>query len=192
MARVHSPAVRLLTWNLNARRQIEGQVAATASRSPDVVALQEVTRRSAPLLRLALPAAGLPHVVDSFAGSPPWTAVGPRRYGLLIASRFPLEPATHARGRVAGAAPVGAGDDAAQRASNSHDAHPPRQQQRGHEDRDAGGRVGCHRRVAREAANSLRRLQPAASGDSTGTDRDLGRTGEGGRGTAVTFAPPGR
>lgn len=87
--------MRLLTWNLNARRQVERQVAAIAGRSPDVVALQEVTQRSAPLLRLALPAVGLPHVIDSFTGSPPWIAAGPRRYGLLLGSRFPLEAATH-------------------------------------------------------------------------------------------------
>ena len=42
------------------------------------------------LLREALSAAGLPHLIDSFASSAPWAAVGPRRYGLLIASRHPI------------------------------------------------------------------------------------------------------
>ena len=62
--------MRLLTWNLNARRQVEGQVGAIVGRAPDVVALPEVTLRSVPLLREALPAAGLSHVTDSFARSP--------------------------------------------------------------------------------------------------------------------------
>jgi len=33
---------------------------------------------------------GLPHLLDSFACSPKWDAAGPRRYGVAIASRFPL------------------------------------------------------------------------------------------------------
>jgi endonuclease/exonuclease/phosphatase family metal-dependent hydrolase len=90
--------MRLLTWNLNARRDLARQLAAIADRSPDVVALQEVTPRSITLWRSALPEAGLPHVVDSFAISAPWSAVGPRRYGVVIASRFRLTTvvSTHA------------------------------------------------------------------------------------------------
>jgi exonuclease III len=83
-------AVRLLTWNLNARRDIGPQVAAIAARTPDILALQELTRYSVSLLRKALPAAGLPHLIDSFANSAPWFAVGPRRYGLLTASQHPI------------------------------------------------------------------------------------------------------
>jgi len=82
--------MRLLTWNLNGRRQVEGQAAAIARRSPDIVALQEVTLKSATLWRAALPEAGLPHMIDSFSSSPPWEPAGPRRYGLMIAGRFPL------------------------------------------------------------------------------------------------------
>jgi exonuclease III len=89
--------MRLVTWNLNARRQIAEQIAAIANPLPDILALQEVTQRSVSTLRELLPAAGLSYVTDSFAASPPWTASGPRRYGLLIASRFPLQPATHAQ-----------------------------------------------------------------------------------------------
>jgi exonuclease III len=88
--------VRLLTWNLNARRNVDGQVAAIAAHQPDVVALQEVTARTVSVLRTTLPALNLSHVIDSFAASPEWVAVGPRRYGLLIASRFPLSEAPHA------------------------------------------------------------------------------------------------
>jgi endonuclease/exonuclease/phosphatase family metal-dependent hydrolase len=44
----------LLTWNLNARRNVDDQVAAIATCAPDVVALQEVTARTVPLLRATL------------------------------------------------------------------------------------------------------------------------------------------
>ena len=88
--------MRLLTWNLNARRNVDGQVAAIAACAPDVVALQEITAQTVLRLRAALPAINLPHILDSFAASPPWTAAGPRRYGLLIASRVPLTTIPHA------------------------------------------------------------------------------------------------
>jgi exonuclease III len=82
--------VRLLTWNLNGRQRIDGQIAAIASRAADIVALQEITRASAELFRNALSNCGFAHVVDSFTVSTPWIAAGPRRYGLLIASKHPL------------------------------------------------------------------------------------------------------
>jgi exonuclease III len=63
-------------------------MAAVTDRAPDIVAFQEVTSYSVSLLRRALPLAGFTHLVDSFASSAPWAAVGPRRYGLLIASRY--------------------------------------------------------------------------------------------------------
>jgi exonuclease III len=85
--------VRLLTWNLNARwRQLPEQLAALAERAPDIVALQEVTARTAPRLRIGLQDLGLVNVLDSFAVSPPWQAVGPRRYALIMASRLSLAP----------------------------------------------------------------------------------------------------
>jgi exodeoxyribonuclease III len=90
--RVDSTAVRLLTWNLNARRRLEGQLAAIVAHSPDIVALQELTRRSSGFWRVALRDAGLAHVIDSFSASAAWAAVGPRKYGLIVASRFPLTP----------------------------------------------------------------------------------------------------
>ena len=84
------PMMRLLTWNLNARRRIERQAAAIADRQPDIIALQELTPNSIGAWRLALADAGARHLMDSFSHAPLWRAVGPRRYGLLIASRFPL------------------------------------------------------------------------------------------------------
>ena len=82
--------MRLLTWNLNGRRRIERQAAAVAAREPDIVALQELTINSVPGWRAVLTDFGMTHVIDSFAHAPLWQAAGPRRYGLLIGSRFPL------------------------------------------------------------------------------------------------------
>jgi endonuclease/exonuclease/phosphatase family metal-dependent hydrolase len=82
--------MRLLSWNLYGRLNVQRQLAAIAGRAPDIVAFQEVTPTSIGLLRLALLDFGMSHVVDSFATSVPWAAIGPRRYGVLIASRFPL------------------------------------------------------------------------------------------------------
>jgi endonuclease/exonuclease/phosphatase family metal-dependent hydrolase len=68
------------------------QAAALAERSPDVVALQEVTPTSLPGWREALAAADLPHVVSSLDGAPAVREPpGPRRTGVLLASRAPLE-----------------------------------------------------------------------------------------------------
>jgi exonuclease III len=86
--------MRLLSWNLNARRsRIAEQVAVLAERAPDVVALQEVTPSMAAPLSAHLRDAGLAHVVDSFSLAPAdFVPSGPRRYGLLTASRYPLTP----------------------------------------------------------------------------------------------------
>jgi exonuclease III len=63
---------------------------ALVSLSPDLICLQEVTAATAVDILKLLAAAGFPHIIHSFAHSPPWRAVGPRRYGLVIASRFLL------------------------------------------------------------------------------------------------------
>jgi hypothetical protein len=72
------------------QRKVAEQVAAIAARSPDIVALQELTLISTMSWRDVLPLAGLPNVVDSFSSSPSWEPKGPRRYALIVASRFPL------------------------------------------------------------------------------------------------------
>jgi exonuclease III len=65
-----------------------------AEREPDVVALQEVTATSLPLWREALTHIGLPHVRSSLEGaSLDRRPAGPRRHGVLLAARSPLEPA---------------------------------------------------------------------------------------------------
>jgi exonuclease III len=86
--------VRLISWNVARRveRQPE-QAAALGARRPDVVALQEVTARTWPLWEAALAELGLPHVRCSLAGADPArTPAGPRRHGVLLAAREPLEP----------------------------------------------------------------------------------------------------
>jgi exonuclease III len=69
------------------------QAAALAKRAPDVVALQEVTVRSVPLWRAALAEIGLPQVLATLDEAPAEREPpGPRRTGVLLASRAPLEP----------------------------------------------------------------------------------------------------
>jgi len=84
--------MRLITWNVAARwTALPDQVAAIAGRAPDVLAVQEVTARTLAAWREALPALGLGHIVSSFDLAPdPPLLVGARRYGEIIASRWPL------------------------------------------------------------------------------------------------------
>lgn len=84
--------MRLISWNLNARRaKAPLQVAALIAREPDIVALQEVTKSTLPILRAALIAGGLTNVEDSFSLAPDgFDAKGPRRYGQITASHYSL------------------------------------------------------------------------------------------------------
>ena len=82
--------MRLISWNVAARIQaLPGQAAFLASRAPDLVALQEITPNSAALWRDVLHALGLPCIClrTGIAGEPLF-----RQRGVLIASRFPLDP----------------------------------------------------------------------------------------------------
>lgn len=63
-------------------------MAAVASRIPDLVTLQEVTKGNALLLREPLHSMGLHYILDST----PAAIAANRRYGVLIASRWPLHP----------------------------------------------------------------------------------------------------
>ena len=84
--------MRFISWNLNGRvAKAYAQCDAIAARNPDIVALQEVTATTLPIIRTALADRGISFFVDSFAGVS--TAVplrGPRRYGVAIASIHPL------------------------------------------------------------------------------------------------------
>lgn len=89
--------MKLLSWNLNARRRCLGdQVAAIAARRPDVVALQEVTTTTVVPLRRKLIERGFLFVVSSFELMPA-QAARHDRLGLILASRHPLVPVLHPR-----------------------------------------------------------------------------------------------
>lgn len=75
------------TWNLNGRRDADAQVDAICKHLPHVVTLQEVTRHSWPSLESALIRTGLANIVSSVGEA----SDGPRKYGLVIASRLPLQ-----------------------------------------------------------------------------------------------------
>jgi len=107
--------LRLLSWNLAGRVKLAPrQLEAIGEREPDVVALQEVTQRTAPILWDGLTEMGFPHVEVSFylgAKKPGMKSSlrvveairafrarrtskimrGPRRYGQIVASRWPLK-----------------------------------------------------------------------------------------------------
>jgi exonuclease III len=87
-------SMKLLSWNLAGRmRHIPQQVELLISRMPDLVALQEVRCPGLPQLRALLRDSGPIHLIDSFELAPcPAVLIGPRQYGLLIASRFPIRP----------------------------------------------------------------------------------------------------
>jgi exonuclease III len=85
--------VRLITWNVARRVEaLAAQAAAIGEREPDVLALQEVTARTWPLWEAACNTLGLTHVVCTLSGADPArTPAGPRRTGVLLAAREPLE-----------------------------------------------------------------------------------------------------
>jgi hypothetical protein len=83
--------LRLISWNVAARDTYLDQVKALASSTPDVVALQETTSKTAPTLRERLGQAGLGFSKDSFQLAPNQAILnGRRRYGELIAGRRPV------------------------------------------------------------------------------------------------------
>ena len=79
--------MRLISWNVAHKAERLGeQLESLRARNPDVIALQEVTTRTAARFRERLSAIGLAHIVDSTG----LVAAHGRRYGNLIASRWPL------------------------------------------------------------------------------------------------------
>jgi exodeoxyribonuclease III len=86
--------VRLITWNVAHRVEaLPQQAAALAERNPDVLALQEVTARTLPLWRAACALLGLADPVCTLDDADPARSpAGPRRTGVLLAAREPLEP----------------------------------------------------------------------------------------------------
>ena len=86
--------MRVVSWNIRAgggRDRRPRQIAALGELGVDIVALQEVTLGAVEPYREGLALNGLSHSLDSFALAPSVRRlVGPRRYGQLIASRWPM------------------------------------------------------------------------------------------------------
>jgi endonuclease/exonuclease/phosphatase family metal-dependent hydrolase len=84
------PSIRVVSWNVNARRDCAGQVAALVAFEPDVVALQEVTAGSDARFPECLAAAGLPHYVSGAAlAAEAGAETIAKRYSAL-ASQYPF------------------------------------------------------------------------------------------------------
>jgi exonuclease III len=85
-------SVRLLSWNVAARvGRWPERIDAIAELEPDVVAFQEVTQANLAEARAGLQRLGLDHSVNSFELAPDTSVlIGKRRYGELLASRWPL------------------------------------------------------------------------------------------------------
>lgn len=86
--------MRIVTWNVAGRvEKLRRQAHAVQSLAPDIVALQEITARTLDIWRTTLRSAGFDHVTSSFElASTPMQLIGPRKYGQLVASRFPTLP----------------------------------------------------------------------------------------------------
>lgn len=84
--------IRLISWNLNGRRTcLHEQIDALKQRAPDFIALQEVLMTNVADLKLGLSQIGLKYSLDSFSLAPSRKPLyGPRKYGLILASRWPL------------------------------------------------------------------------------------------------------
>ena len=85
--------IRVLSWNVAYRvKKHPQQLEALLARNPDVIGLQEVTLKTSRLWTEGLRKAGYAHIVSTFETCQnPDDLVGPRRYGLLITSRWPIE-----------------------------------------------------------------------------------------------------
>jgi endonuclease/exonuclease/phosphatase family metal-dependent hydrolase len=84
---------KLFSWNIRqgGGKRIEKQVEVIDIVSPDVIALQEMTIGSIGKYRAELNNLGFKYSVDTFQLSTNQIKlIGPRRYGLLIASKWPL------------------------------------------------------------------------------------------------------
>jgi len=84
--------IRLITWNVARRSsRLVGQATALAERDPDVVALQDLTRKTLPLWRHAFELMGLAHVSASAVGGDTTGEDSGRRTLVMVASRVALE-----------------------------------------------------------------------------------------------------
>lgn len=88
------PSLKLICWNVAGRVSYLGQqVTSLVSCRPDLIALQEVRISTAPSLTERLIAAGFSYCINSFDLAPDKDVlIGPRQYGQLTASRWPITP----------------------------------------------------------------------------------------------------
>ncbi|HEX6031807.1 MAG TPA: endonuclease/exonuclease/phosphatase family protein [Tepidiformaceae bacterium] len=84
--------LRVVSWNVNARRDSAAQAGAVAAFHPDVVALQEVTPTGIGRFRDAFAALGLPYLLAGahLAAEAGQEAIAAR--AVVVASRWPLAP----------------------------------------------------------------------------------------------------
>lgn len=85
--------MRLISWNVAARvKKQPQQLEAVMAHKPDLLALQEVTAKTARMWRVGLKEAGYEHILSTHEVHPdPEELVGGRGRAILIASRFPIE-----------------------------------------------------------------------------------------------------
>lgn len=84
--------MRFISWNVGRRvGRLPDQIKALKKCQPDVIALQEVTQSTASLFFKILPTIGLYNIANSTSLAQDKEILkGSRRYGELIASRWPL------------------------------------------------------------------------------------------------------
>jgi exonuclease III len=90
----YSATVKVISWNVNRRRQPAHQMRVLAERRPGIIALQEMTARSVADWVQALKAEGFHHVRATMLDASQ-VGRGAHASGVLIASRYPLNE--HAR-----------------------------------------------------------------------------------------------
>ena len=84
--------MKIISWNVAGRfHKQKSQLNSLISRRPDLIGLQEITIKTLPLWEERLRKVGYRHIISSFnLNSKNNDFTGPRRYGILVASRWPL------------------------------------------------------------------------------------------------------
>src|SRR5258706_11175122 len=81
--------MRVISWNVQGRmKALPEQLKALAEHQPDLVALQEVRESTITPWRTGFQELGLPFIMESVS----FALDQGRKYGVLIASRWPIEP----------------------------------------------------------------------------------------------------
>jgi len=85
--------MKIISWNVaNRIKKQPLQLDALLSEEPDVIGLQEITNKTFPLWSKGLKKAGYDHIASSLdIYENNIDSIGSRRYGIVIASRWPLQ-----------------------------------------------------------------------------------------------------